>query len=279
MNQTDLLPVNSPGDLFGVPKALAGRHIAVTWPAELGAILTSFLIVEGARVTPLFAGDLVPAESTTALDTTLSRLDHYDRVMVTSLAGVDAFVTRLVALGIRSDACPHIDISLLFPVMARTSEHALLLRQQMLTGGLTSNKELKLRDLSGKRILLLCAAGLHNSVAASLRRCGAEVDEVSTYRIVTYPVDAQSLRLVLETRRADDGICTSAIMADGLLAGLAKLGQHPVEALRSIPLITLDAAAAAILRQAGLESIVSELVTGLGLEAHFSFQDICWRSG
>lgn len=236
---------------------LAGRHIALTWSVEQGQMLTSALEAAGARVTPLFASAAAPVADTSTLDTALLRLSRYDWVVLTSLAGVDAFAQRLVALGIGPDACRRVYIAMLFPLTARARELAALPPQLVPTTVLADDIEMGLRDIVGKRILLLRAESerIHDLLADSLRQRGAEVDDVRAYRMLAHPVDAQSLEDILVRARVDAVICTSGEMAEGLLEGLARTGQDPVEALRTIPLITLDIAATATLRRAGLAPI------------------------
>jgi uroporphyrinogen-III synthase len=236
---------------------LAGRHIAVTWSAEQGSILAPHLEAAGARVTPLFASVAVPVGPTAALDAALLDLSRYDWVVLTSLAGVHAFAKRLAALHMGPGVCGHIHIAMLFPVTARAQELAALPPQLVPEAVLADDIAAGLRDIAGKRILLLSGEQMHGTLAATLRQHGAEVDQVSAYRLIAHPVDGQSLRYVLMHRRVDAIMCTSAVMAEGMLAGLAAVGQELAEALRTIPLIALDEAAAAPLREAGLAPAVA----------------------
>lgn len=236
---------------------LAGRHIALTWSTEQGQMLTSALEAAGARITPIFASAPAPVADTTALDAALLRLSRYDWVVLTSLAGVDAFAQRLAAFGIGPEACRHVYIAMLFPLTARAREFAALPPQLVPSAVLADDIEMGLRDITGKRILLLSAEGMRDTLTASLRQRGAEVDDVCAYRMLAHPVDAPSLDRILLRRRVDAMICTSGAMAAGLLEGVAQTGQDPTEALRAIPLMTLDTSAAATLRQAGLAPIAA----------------------
>lgn len=257
----------------GRSRPLAGRRIALTWSVEQGEILTCALEAVGARVMPLFASAAEPVDDTSALDAALLRLNRYDRIVLTSLAGVDAFAQRLAALGIGPDACRNAYIAMLFPVTARARELAALPPQFVPAAVLAHDIEMGLRDIAGKRLLLLCAEHMQETLATALRLRGAEVDEVSAYRIRAHPVDARPLERMLAPRRVDAIICTSGAMAEGLLVGLAQVGREPVEALRTIPLITLDTATAVPLRRAGLAPTVASVaathgdVTAFPLEA------------
>lgn len=245
-----------------VGRPLAGRHIALTWSVEQGEILTSALEVAGARVMPLFAGAAEPVGDTSALDAALLRLSCYDRIVLTSLAGVDALAQRLVALGLGPDACRHVYIAMLFPVTAGARELAVLPPQLVPPTVLANDIEIGLRDIVGKRLLLLCAEHMQDTVAAALRVRGAKVDEISAYRMRAHPVDARSLERILAPRRVDAIICTSGAMAEGLLSGLPQVGQGLRAELRAIPLITLDTATAAPLRRAGLAPTIAAAETG-----------------
>lgn len=245
-------------------RPLVGRHIALTWSVEQGQILTSALEAAGARITPLFAGAVAPVADTSALDAALLRLDHYDRVVLTGLAGVEAFAQRLAALDIGPEACRRVYIAMLFPVTARAREFAALPPQLVPAAVLADDIEAGLRDIAGKRVLLLSAERAPDALTASLRWRGAEVDEVNVYRMIAHPVDAQALEHILVRSRVDVVMCTSGDMAEGLLEGLLRMGRDPAEALRTIPLVALDAATAAILRRAGLEPAVAAATTATG---------------
>ncbi|MGZ6388047.1 MAG: uroporphyrinogen-III synthase [Ktedonobacterales bacterium] len=253
-------------------KPLAGRHIALTWSVEQGEILTSALEAAGARVVPLFAGAAEPVGDTSALDAALLRLECYDRIVLTSLAGVDALAHRLAALGLGPDVCHHIYIAMLFPVTARARELAVLPPQLVPPTVLANDIAMGLRDIVGKRLLLLCADHMHDTVAPALRLRGAKVDEVSAYRMSAHPVDTRSLERILTPRRVDAIICTSDAMAEGLLLGLSQVSQEPHAALRAIPLITLDTAAAAPLRRAGLTPTIAAAATATGDAAAFPLE-------
>lgn len=237
-------------------KPLAGRHVALTWSSEEGPIIAAHLEAAGARVTPLFAGAIEPVRDTTALDAALRQASRYDWIVLTSLSGVDVLAQRLVALGTGPDISRHIYIAMLFPATALARQLAATPLHLVPATALADDIEASLRELAGKKLLLLRAEHLHGTLAESLRWRGAEVDEISAYRMVAHAVDTPSLRQVLAPAGTDAIICTSAVMAEGLLAGLAALDRRPSEALRSVPLICLDPAAAAALRRAGLAPAV-----------------------
>lgn len=275
---SDVVPPARASGAYAAPhiraagRPLAGRHIALTWSVEQGEILTSVLEAAGARVMPLFAGIAEPVGDTSALDAALLQLSRYDRIVLTSLAAVDTFAQRLAALGMGADACHHVYIAMLFPVTARARELVVLPPQLVPPTVLANDIEMGLRDIVGKRILLLCAEHMQGTLAPALRRRGAEMDEVSAYRMSSYPVDARSLERVLALRRVDAIICTSGPMAEGLLAGLSQVGQEPAAALQAIPLITLDKATAAPLRRAGLAPTIAASATATGAATAFPLE-------
>ena len=261
----DILPQLQDGDESKAPavrrqsgdRPLAGRHVALTWSVEEGPILTAQLETAGARVTPLFAGTVALASDTTALDAALTRLSRYDWIVLTRLAGVDVFARRLVALGVGPEDFRHVYIALLFPITARARALAALPPQMIPATVLADDIAAGLRDVAGKRILLLRVTQLHDTLAGALRRRGAEVDDVEAFRILACPVDAQSLDSVLVRSPIDAIVCTGAAMAEGLLMGLAAMGLEPARVLYATPLIALDRDTAARLRQAGLHATVA----------------------
>jgi uroporphyrinogen-III synthase len=251
---------------------LAGQRIALTWSVEHGQILTSYLEAAGALVTPLFASAIASVGDTSALDAALSRLSRYDWVVLTSLAGVDALAGGLAALGLGADACRHIYTAMLLPVTARAWELAALPPHLVPSAVLADDIEMGLRDIAQKRILLLRAEQTHDTLAALLCQRGAEVDEVSAYRVVAHPVDGQSLHRACGPEGVGVVICTSAVAAAGLLAGFAALEQVPAKALRTTPIIALDEASAVPLRHAGLTPIVAVPSTAPGNNTTNSLQ-------
>ncbi len=242
---------------------LAERHIALTWSVEQGQFLSFHLEAAGAHITPLFAGAGAAVRDTTTLDAALLQLNRYDRIVLTSLAGVDAFANRLVALGMGPDACRDVYIAMLFPVTARAQALAALPPQLVPAPVLADDIEAGLREIDGKRLLLLRAERMHDTLAESLRAHGAEVDEVAAYQMIAHPVDALTLHRVLVHSPVDAIVCTSAAMVDGLLMGLPAIGPERAQALRNIPLIALDDGAAARLRQNGLAATVASPATTL----------------
>jgi uroporphyrinogen-III synthase len=244
----------------------------LTWSAEHAQILTTYLEAAGALVTPLFASAIASASDTGTLDAALSHVSRYDWVVLTNLAGVDALAGRLAALGLGADACRHVYTAMLLPVTARAWEVAALPPQMVPALVLADDIEMGLRDIAQKRILLLRAEHTYDSLAAVLRQRGADVDEVSAYRVVAHPVDGQALHAAFGCDSAGAVICTSATTAEGLLAGFAALGQPPAKVLRTTPIIALDEAGAVPLRHAGLAPIVAAPSSTLEDDSTISLQ-------
>lgn len=246
----------------GAPQhgALTGRHIALTWSVGQDAPLAVALEAAGARVSVLFACATQPVEGVAALDAALADLADYDWIVLTSVAAVDVLAQRLAALGRGWHAHGRIHIAQLFPLSARALDVSPLPPDLAPEAAVADDVRAELANVGGKRVLLLRAEHMRTDLAAELRRRGADVRDIAAYRVVPRAVEADVLGRLLGRDAPDALICTGAVTAQGLIAGIAAVGQQPGEALRGVRTIALGDDAGAALRHRGL--VPSAVIAG-----------------
>jgi uroporphyrinogen-III synthase len=245
---------------------LAGRHIAVTRPADQAGDFAALLEATGARVSVLPAITIAPPADPAALDAALRDLSTYDWIVLTSANGVRAVAERLAALGMRWEDRGLARVAVIGPATAEA------LRAQGTTADLMPAEYVAeaildgMGNVAGQRVLLARADIARPTLAEGLRLRGAEVVEVAAYRTIPTPVEAQPLRRLLADDPPDAITFTSSSTVQGFLAGLIAAGLEPAEALRGIALACIGPITAATLREHGLEpAVVATAYTTSGL--------------
>ncbi|HEX6797298.1 MAG TPA: uroporphyrinogen-III synthase [Ktedonobacterales bacterium] len=250
------------------PRPLAGRHIAITRPAEQAGEFAALLEAAGARVSALPSIAIAPAADLAALDAALRELSSYDWIVLTSSNGVRAVAKRLDALGMGWADRGLARIAVIGPATAEAlaargvaadlvpAEHV---AEAILDG---------MGNVAGQRVLLARADIARQALAEGLRLRGADVVQVAAYRTVPVPVEAEALRRLL-VERPDAITFTSSSTVEGFVAGLAAaIGRPPdasgrppdaptlAETLAGIALAAIGPITAATLREHGLEPAV-----------------------
>lgn len=195
-------------------KSLAGRLIVVTRPRMQAASLVERLESEGAEVLPLPTIEIAPPRSYAELDQALHRAGEFDWLVFTSVNGVRSFVARLQALRLDLRAWHRAKIAAI-GAETKTELERLGLRVDVMPDDYRAEglaQVLACHALAGKRVLLPRAEGARALLVEELSRCGAYVEEVTTYRSVLpsrlpqmpYLLDA------LQQRRVDLVVFTSS---------------------------------------------------------------------
>lgn len=233
--------------------ALSGRRIAITRPTEQAPDLAQQLEAAGASVVVLSAIAIEPLSDTADLDDALARLNTYDWIVLTSVNGVHAVADRLRSLGRNWGERGAARIAVIGPATARALEAQQVTPDLLPSEYVAEALSAGLGAVAGQRILLLRADIARRTLAEDLRAHGATVDEVSAYRTVVQPPDAEALRRVLDDERPDAITFTSSSTVRGLLQSLTALGRQPSVALAGILLACIGPVTAATLREYGLE--------------------------
>ncbi|MEZ4527827.1 MAG: uroporphyrinogen-III C-methyltransferase [Desulfobacterales bacterium] len=165
-------------------RPLLGKRIAVTRARQQASDLISRLTEMGADCLECPTIEVVPPADWNPLDRAIENLSAYDWIVFTSVNGVKFFFERMFALGKDVRALHHMHTAAIGPVTA----------EKLLNFGLRSDivpesyraesvvDAFRNENVSGKKILLPRAAEARPILPVELRKMGAAVDEIATYR-------------------------------------------------------------------------------------------------
>jgi uroporphyrinogen III methyltransferase/synthase len=193
-------------------RPLFGRTIIVTRARAQASDLVERLTALGANCLEYPTIEVVPPADYAPLDDAIKNLSTYDWLIFTSVNGVAHFFERLFALGRDVRDLHHVRTAVIGPATAER------LRQQGLRSDIVPAsyraesvvEAFAAEKIAGQRILLPRAAEARPILPDELRRMGATVDEIATYR--TRPVTDGALDLAtdLENSRVDMVTFTSS---------------------------------------------------------------------
>jgi uroporphyrinogen III methyltransferase/synthase len=218
-------------------RPLFGRRIAVTRARAQAGRFAALLAEAGAEVIECPAIEIAPPESYEPLDAAIDRIDSYDWVLFTSVNGVDRFFARLDERGGDVRALHRARLAAIGPETARRLERlhlrGALVPDDFRAEGLIA--ALGAESLAGASVLLPRAAGAREILPQELRRLGARVDEVVTYRSVRPPASVDILRAALGEAPLDALAFTSSSTVRGFLSLLdeADPGRQRIDLART----------------------------------------------
>lgn len=185
-------------------KPLFGRRIVVTRPRSQASQFVELLEQEGAEIIQFPTIAVVPLESYERLDAALDELSAYDRLIFTSVNGVQYFFTRLYARKQDIRSLGQIRIAAIGPATAKAVE-AVHLRVDAMPEEYRAEALIAvLGEVKGQRILLPRAAEAREILPAELRAMGAQVDEIPVYQTVRpQAANTQELRGLLKQGKID----------------------------------------------------------------------------
>ena len=165
-------------------RPLLGKRIVVTRARQQASDLVSRLTEMGADCLECPTIEVVEPQDWSPLDKAIENLSAYGWIVFTSVNGVKFFFERLFALGKDVRALHHMRTAAIGPVTA----------EKLMGFGLRSDivpetyraesvvDAFRNENVSGKKILLPRAAEARPVLPVELRKMGAEVDEITTYR-------------------------------------------------------------------------------------------------
>jgi uroporphyrinogen III methyltransferase/synthase len=168
-------------------KPLFGKTILVTRPREQASEFIGRLEQEGAVVIPFPLIRILPPSSYSRLDQALANLSQYHWIIFTSTNAVKYFFTRLFLRGKDTRALAAARIGAIGPRTAQSLE-AYGIRPDLVPPEYDSPAILRqLGSVAGERILLPGSQLANDLLPRELKRKGATVDTVTTYRTVLDP--------------------------------------------------------------------------------------------
>jgi uroporphyrinogen-III synthase len=171
-------------------RPLAGRRILITRARHQAGRLADALETQGAEVLRLPTIEIVPPETYAHLDAVLEVISGFDWLIVTSANGVAALANRMRFLEIPSDRLKHLHVAAIGPATAVAVGHIGLKVAAMPEEYVAEAVVAMLQDkVSGKHVLLARAAVARDIIPEQLRKCGADIHVVETYRTVV-PADS-----------------------------------------------------------------------------------------
>lgn len=231
---------------------LAGRRIVITRRREQAEELREALRRKGAVVVELPTIALEAPRSWGPLDRAFDRLPDYDWIIFTSANGVEFFFRRLRQRRKNRRLLGGAQIAAIGPATAAA------LRERGLRTSLVPDEyraEGLLRALGkagwrGQRVLLARAAKAREVLPRTLRRRGARVDVVETYRTVLPRASRQRARRIFGRRKPDAITFTSSSTVKNFFALLGR--RRARRALKGVAVASIGPVTSRTARQAGV---------------------------
>ncbi|HXF70541.1 MAG TPA: uroporphyrinogen-III synthase [Thermoflexus sp.] len=207
--------------MSGLP--LEGCRVLITRPRRAAEELADRLRSLGAIPLLLPVIEIQPPLDPQPLEEAVRQASTFDWILFTSANGVHAFMARLQAAGSSPPDLARVRIGAIGPATARALRGYGLRVDFLPTVYLSEAIADELGDVTGRRILLPRADIARRALAERLRARGAEVVEVTAYR-VTMGGDPESLRTALQPRPHRVAL-TSPSTARALAGLLEQLGE------------------------------------------------------
>jgi len=192
-------------------KPLAGKRILITRARDQAAVFSSSLRDLGAEVIELPTIEIMPPASWKGLDRAIDQITSYSWLIFTSANGVNFFWQRWKERN-KDRLPPSLRICAIGPATA----------YQLMEKGIEVHitpkefvaeailREFEKSMLKGKRILLARAKEARDILPEGLRKMGAQVDVVETYRTVKPKGGSKSLKELLMKGKVDAITFTSS---------------------------------------------------------------------
>jgi uroporphyrinogen-III synthase len=234
-------------------KPLAGRGILITRPAEQADGLAARIESLGGNAVLFPAMVIAPPENTSALAHVVGNLRDYDLIIFISPTSVERawpFIRERHGDWPRGFALAAVGQSTARMLASYEASHVLVPEEGADSESLLGMDAL--RDVSGKRILIVRGEGGRELLADTLRQRGATVDYAEAYRRVKPDVDPASL-LALWRR---GGIQAVTVTSREILANLFDLlGEAGLPLLRATPLFAMHERIADAARTRGVSTV------------------------
>ena len=186
-------------------KPLFGKGVVITRPERQADDLARLLSAEGAYAITFPTIKIVPPTSWQELDEAIVQLTTYNWLIFTSANGVHFFFERLREKQKDIRDLKGIKICCIGPSTARQIEgkgiSVDLVPQQFIAEGILQS--FTGMDLKGKRILIPRAAKARDVLPEGLKKLGASVDVVTTYRTINSGRKKEELAALISGNKVD----------------------------------------------------------------------------
>jgi uroporphyrinogen III methyltransferase/synthase len=186
-------------------RPLLGKRIVVTRARQQASELVTRLADLGAECLEYPTIKVVPSGNLAPLEDAINHLSDYDWIVFTSVNGVKYFFERLFEMDLDVRALNHLRTAAIGPVTSQRLR-AFGLKSDIVPKNYRAEAVVdafRKEDLAGKKVLLPRAAEARPVLPVELRKMGAEVNEVTTYRTEKATDKADSLIEELTENRID----------------------------------------------------------------------------
>jgi uroporphyrinogen III methyltransferase/synthase len=204
-------PHRGEGKGEGDKKPLSGKKILITRARDQAAVFSSSLRDLGAEVIELPTIEIVPPVSWKGLDKAINQIESYSWLIFTSTNGVNFFWQRWKENN-KDRLPPSLKICAIGPATAyQLMEKGIEVHytpKEFVAEAILKGFEKSM--LKGKRILLARAKEARDILPEGLRKMGAQVDVVETYRTVKPKWGSKRLKELLMKGKVDAITFTSS---------------------------------------------------------------------
>lgn len=184
-------------------KPLFGKKVLVTRSRHQVSKLKKLLEDFGAEVVQLPTIEIVPPKSFSALDNAINTIENYQWVIFTSENGVHYFMDRVFHLGKDVRELKGINIGAIGPATKNAVEKFHIRVDFMPTDYVAEGIIEEIKEPKGKKILIPRAKIARDILPDELRKLGALVDVVETYRTVKPNFSFKSVKDLVTSKKVD----------------------------------------------------------------------------
>jgi len=234
-------------------KPLAGERVLITRAKDQAGSLANELEALGATVLEIPVIEIRPPTSYVALDATLSNIENYDWLVLTSVNGVEALFARMQTLGFGPEKLLHLNIAAIGPATEEAIEvHGLPVDVVPVKYVAESVVEALRDQVRGKRVLLVRAKVARDVIPEELRKAGARVHVVEAYETAAPEESRARLRKALDSPQERPTVITftSSSTARNFAALIGS--DEPAKAVHGIIIASIGPVTSATLRELGL---------------------------
>ncbi len=186
---------------------LTGCRVLVSRAKKQAGALSSELRALGCGVIEIPFIEIRKPRSYKPLDAALRGLRSYDWLILTSVNGVEALLSRLAKLKLKPDALAHLKIAAIGPATRKAIEaggvRVDVTPKEYVAESVVSALH---RRVKGKRVLLVRAKVARDVIPRELRQAGATVDVIEAYETVAPESSRKRLQAALKSARRPHAI-------------------------------------------------------------------------